>query len=60
MARKTTRRATPSGARKKAATAGNEERPLRTTGLADYGYWWQVLHRASKVSHSGRRGRIWA
>ncbi len=60
MARKTSPRATPSGSRKKTATAGNEERPLRTTGLADYGSWWHVMYRAPKASQSGRRGRIWA
>ena len=60
MARNTTPRATPSGAREKTATAGNEERPLRTTGLANYGYCWQVMQRAPKASQSDRRGRIWA
>ncbi len=60
MARKTTPRATPSSARKKTATAGNEERPLRTTGLPDYGYWRQVMQRAPKASQSSRRARICA
>ena len=57
MARRTTPRATPSGARKRTVTAGNEERPLCITGLADYGYWWQVMHRAPKANQPVRSPR---
>ena len=45
-----------------AGQTGAETCTLLTTGLADYGYWWQRIHQEqpAKAAHDFRRGRIWA
>ena len=42
--------------------ASAAQRALLTTGLADYGYWWERLHEQPppEATKPLRRGRIWS
>lgn len=46
----------------KTRLASAAQRALLTTSLADYGYWWKLLHEQSppEATKPFRRGRIWS